>query len=220
MAPPEDSTPISAYSHVATRHGTGAAGASPQRRPWFPREIHITRPQEDYQLALSITQTDPELRDRRRALHATSAIRARNWYALAKTSQARNHDRPDGFSQCHPPADTDDGERAGGGGGSHSGDRDCRAHQRNGAGNRQAHRRRGRRHHVAAALRVGFSGVQRGPHAHPNRRSPAPIEVRASCRAGLAAVQFHRRYRRPVWHRSGVVSRRFGRLCVSSRDTT
>jgi outer membrane lipoprotein-sorting protein len=35
--------------------------------PWFPREIHITRPQEDYQLALSITKLtlNSEIADQR-----------------------------------------------------------------------------------------------------------------------------------------------------------
>jgi outer membrane lipoprotein-sorting protein len=47
-----------AYSQWQSGTGTGAAaGASAATAgPWFPREIHITRPQEDYQLALAITK--------------------------------------------------------------------------------------------------------------------------------------------------------------------
>ena len=52
-----------AYSQWQADTGSGiAAGASAARvgispaGPWFAREIHITRPQEDYQLALAITK--------------------------------------------------------------------------------------------------------------------------------------------------------------------
>ncbi len=46
-----------AYSSWQTDTGTGPGGASTVPAGlWFPREIHIARPQEDYQLALSITK--------------------------------------------------------------------------------------------------------------------------------------------------------------------
>jgi outer membrane lipoprotein-sorting protein len=49
-----------AYSQWQSDAGTGTAAASAagpsSAGPWFPREIHITRPQEDYQLALSISK--------------------------------------------------------------------------------------------------------------------------------------------------------------------
>jgi outer membrane lipoprotein-sorting protein len=65
-----------AYSQWQTDAVAGpAAGASAApagttsmpAAPWFPREIHITRPQEDYQLALSITKLtlNSEIADQR-----------------------------------------------------------------------------------------------------------------------------------------------------------
>jgi outer membrane lipoprotein-sorting protein len=63
-----------AYSHwqndagagTATAASTAPAGSLPAGA-WFPREIHITRPQEDYQLALSITKLtlNSEIADQR-----------------------------------------------------------------------------------------------------------------------------------------------------------
>jgi outer membrane lipoprotein-sorting protein len=57
------------YSQWQTGTGAGSdAGASAlSAGPWFPREIHITRPQEDYQLALSITKLtlNSEIADQR-----------------------------------------------------------------------------------------------------------------------------------------------------------
>jgi outer membrane lipoprotein-sorting protein len=44
------------YSQWQTDTGTGTAAGAAPAGPSFPREIHITRPQEDYQLALSITK--------------------------------------------------------------------------------------------------------------------------------------------------------------------
>jgi outer membrane lipoprotein-sorting protein len=44
------------YSHWQTDTGAGTAGGAASAGPSFAREIRITRPQEDYQLALSITK--------------------------------------------------------------------------------------------------------------------------------------------------------------------
>ena len=42
---------------AGTAAGAAASPAGPSSAgPWFPREIHITRPQEDYQLAVSISK--------------------------------------------------------------------------------------------------------------------------------------------------------------------
>ena len=102
-----------AYSEWRTRQlgDAGTLGIGREAAP-FPREIHITRPQDDYQLSLSITKLtlNPTFR---RSVSCWPSRPARNWCASAKTNRVRSRDRADGFGQRPAPADAHAGERAG-----------------------------------------------------------------------------------------------------------